>query len=65
MTYLAALVEIKLDLIVEVLVKIIDVLTEFGDMMPLKLSKSLPPCRAIDHKIELVPGAKPPSKAPY
>ena len=29
------------------------------------MPKILPPRRAVDHKIELVPGSKPPSKAPY
>ena len=43
----------------------VDVLAEFGDVMPSELPKSLPPHRATDHKIDLVPGAKPPAKAPY
>ena len=34
-------------------------------MMPPKLPKTLPPKHAIDHKIELVLGSKPHSKAPY
>ena len=34
-------------------------------MMPLELPKTLPSRHAVDHKIELVPGSKPPSKAPY
>ena len=33
--------------------------------MPPKLPKTLPPRRAIDHKIELVPRSKPSSMAPY
>ena len=33
--------------------------------MPSQLPKSLPPPRPTDHKIDLVPGAKPPAKAPY
>ena len=33
--------------------------------MPPKLPKTLPPRCAVDHKIELVPGLKSPSKAPY
>ncbi|KAL0345857.1 UNVERIFIED_CONTAM: RNA-directed DNA polymerase [Sesamum radiatum] len=32
---------------------------------PPELPKKLPPRRAIDHAIELVPGARPPSQAPY
>lgn len=34
-------------------------------MMPPELPKSIPPRRATDHKIELLPGAKPPTKALY
>lgn len=33
--------------------------------MPPLLPRALPPRRAIDHQIELVPGARPPAKAPY
>lgn len=33
--------------------------------MPPQLPRALPPRRAIDHQIELVPGARPPAKAPY
>ena len=33
--------------------------------MPLELPKTLPPRCVVDHKIELVPGLKFPSKAPY
>jgi hypothetical protein len=42
-----------------------EVIIEFGDLMPSKLPAQLPPRRAIDHKIELVPGARPPAQAPY
>jgi hypothetical protein len=41
------------------------VLEEFRDVMPPELPKRLPPRREVDHKIELEPGAKPPSMAPY
>ena len=34
-------------------------------MIPPELPKSFAPRRAVDHKIKLVPGSKPPSKAPY
>ncbi|KAF5940428.1 hypothetical protein HYC85_021595 [Camellia sinensis] len=64
-TYLAALVEIKLDLLVEVLHEVVDVLREFEDVMPSELPKSLPSRRATDHEIELVSGARPPVKTPY
>lgn len=64
-TYLAALVEIKPDVQVEVPDEVAELLKEFADVMPPELPKSLPPRRATDHKIELVPGSKPPAKAPY
>ena len=51
MTYLATLVEIKPDLVVEVPDEIADVLTEFEDVMPSGLPKSLPPLRATDHRL--------------
>ncbi|KAL2457317.1 Uncharacterized protein Adt_46409 [Abeliophyllum distichum] len=38
---------------------------EFEDVKPEELSRRLLPMRAIDHKIELIPGAKPPARAPY
>ena len=41
------------------------VLTEFGDVMPPKLPKHLPPNRGIDHQIDLVHGARPLAQAPY
>lgn len=34
-------------------------------MLPDELPPVLPPRRVIDHEIELVPGAKPPTRAPY
>lgn len=42
-----------------------ELLDEFMDMMPSELPKMLPPRRAVDHKIELEPGAIVPAKAPY
>ncbi|KAL2225116.1 UNVERIFIED_CONTAM: Transposon Ty3-G Gag-Pol polyprotein [Sesamum indicum] len=33
--------------------------------MPDELPRKLPPKRAVDHEIELVPGTKPPARAPY
>ncbi|KAK3018630.1 hypothetical protein RJ639_003499 [Escallonia herrerae] len=41
------------------------ILNDFEDVMPDELLKKLPPRRAIDHEIELVPGTKPPAQAPY
>ncbi|KAL0415947.1 UNVERIFIED_CONTAM: Transposon Tf2-12 polyprotein [Sesamum latifolium] len=40
-------------------------LKEFEDVMPDELPRKLPPNRAVDHEIELVPGTKPPARAPY
>ncbi|KAL0447964.1 UNVERIFIED_CONTAM: Transposon Tf2-12 polyprotein [Sesamum latifolium] len=37
----------------------------FEDVMPDELPRKLPPKRAVDHEIELVPGTKPPVRAPY
>ncbi|KAL2225718.1 UNVERIFIED_CONTAM: Transposon Tf2-12 polyprotein, partial [Sesamum indicum] len=40
-------------------------LMEFEDVMPDELPRKLPPKRAVDHEIELVPGTRPPARAPY
>ena len=64
-TYLAAMIKVKQDKFVEVSNVVIGLLEEFVDVMPPKLPKTLPPKHAIDHKIELVLGSKPHSKAPY
>ena len=42
-----------------------EVIQGFGDVLTEELPDELPPRREVDHKIELVPGAAPPSKAPY
>ena len=42
-----------------------EILNEFSDVFPKDLSTGLPPQRQLDHKIELVPGAEPPHRAPY
>ncbi|KAK2966767.1 hypothetical protein RJ640_015365 [Escallonia rubra] len=42
-----------------------EVLVGNKDVMPPELPKRLPPRREVDHQIELEPGAKPPSMAPY
>ena len=41
------------------------VLKNYGDVMLDQLPKTLLTQREIDHQIELVPGSKPPAKAPY
>ena len=40
-------------------------LTQFRDVFPEELPAGLPPSREVDHKIELVPGATPPSRPTY
>ena len=40
-------------------------LNEFEDIFPKELPAGLPPQRQLDHRIELVPGAEPPHRAPY
>ena len=42
-----------------------ELLNEFSDVFPKDLPAGLPPQRQLDHKIELVPGAEPPHRAPY
>ncbi|XP_012081555.2 uncharacterized protein LOC105641579 [Jatropha curcas] len=42
-----------------------EVMLEYKDIMPEQLPKIIPPCRDVDHQIELLPGAKPPARAPY
>ena len=42
-----------------------DVLEQFVDRMSENMPKSLPPRRAVDHRIELEPGSRPVAKAPY
>ena len=41
------------------------ILNEFSDVFPKDLPGGLPPSRELDHRIELVPGAEPPHRAPY
>ena len=60
-TILAALVEVKPDTVVEVPDKVAAVLNDYKDVIPPELPKALPPKRAIDHKIELEPGTRPPA----
>ena len=42
-----------------------DVLREFWDVFPKNLPPGLPPQRRVDHRIELEPGAPPPSRPTY
>jgi len=64
-TYLAALREVKKRDAVEVPEKVAELLVEFSDVMPAELPKTLPPRRAVDHKIELMLGSIPPARVPY
>lgn len=45
--------------------EVAQVLDTFQDVMPKELPKKLPPKREVDHRIELVPEARPPAMAPY
>ena len=65
MTYLATMIEVKQDKFVEDPNVVARLLEEFGDVMSLELPKTFPPRCVVDHKIELVLGSKPLSKAPY
>ena len=49
----------------EYLEQVQELLNEFADVFPKELPAGLPPQRQLDHKIELVPGAEPPHRAPY
>ncbi|XP_015084310.1 uncharacterized protein LOC107027747 [Solanum pennellii] len=64
-TILAALVEIKPDVKIEVPDCVGELLKQYADVMPPELPKKLPPRRDIDHKIELLPGTVAPAQAPY
>ena len=64
-TYVATLIEIKLDKHIEVLNVVVPMLKGFEDMMPPELPKKLSPRRQTDHQIELVPGTRPLAQAPY
>jgi hypothetical protein len=64
-TYLAALREVKEETLADVLEQVLHLLEEFGDVMPPELPRTLPPKRAVDHRIELLPGSMPPAQAPY
>ena len=65
MTYLAAMIDFKQDKFFKVPNAIAGLLEELVGVIPLELPKSLPPRCAVNHKIELVPGSKSPSKASY
>ena len=42
-----------------------EILQDFEDVFPKDLPVGLPPAREVDHRIELIPGAEPPHRAPY
>ena len=41
------------------------ILDDYANVFPRELPTGLPPQRDLDHRIELVPGAEPPHRAPY
>ena len=45
--------------------QICKVLGKYKDVLTNELFQELPPKREVDHKIEVIPGSEPPSKAPY
>lgn len=59
------MVEIQLNDVIEVPDSLIRLLDEYLDVMPIELPDGLPPRRSVEHRIELVPGARTPAKAPY
>lgn len=63
-TYPSAFIEVLKSHKVEIPDKVAEILKEFADVTPSELQKNLLPRRAIDHKIDIVPGAKPPARAP-
>ena len=46
-------------------IEVQDILNQFSDVFPRELPTGLPPQRSLDHRIDLVPGAEPPHRAPY
>ena len=64
-TILAALVEVKPVVKMEVSDCVAELLKQYADVMPPELPKTLPPRRDIDHKIKLLPGIVAPTQAPY
>ena len=42
-----------------------EILQDFSDIFPKDLPVGLPPIREVQHRIELIPGAEPPHRAPY
>lgn len=66
-TYLVPIYAMELEELVDstILEQVEAFLNEFGDAMPEELPKGLLPRWAVDHKIELITGTKPPTRAPY
>ena len=64
-TILAALVEVKPAVKMEVPDCVGELLKQYADVMPPELPMKLPLRRDIDHKIELLPGTIAPAQDPY
>jgi hypothetical protein len=64
-TYLAALREVKKETYADVPKPVLELLEEFGDVMPQELPRALPPKCVMDHIIELLPSFTPPAQTPY
>ena len=64
-TILAALVEVKPDVKMEVHDCIAELIKQYAEVMPPEFPKNLPARRDIDHKIEFLPGTVAPAQALY
>ncbi|KAL0307325.1 UNVERIFIED_CONTAM: hypothetical protein Sradi_6149800 [Sesamum radiatum] len=64
-TFPTALIKMKPYVVQEVQDEVTEVLKEYKDVFPPEFPKRLPLHRAINHAIELEPGARPPAQAPY
>ncbi|XP_047259832.1 uncharacterized protein LOC124892638, partial [Capsicum annuum] len=63
--FLAAMIEVKPNVKVDLPDSVADLLRQYADVMPPEFLKELPPRSDIDQKIELLPGSVAPAQAPY
>ena len=61
---MAALREVNEETYVDVPEQVLELLEEFGDVMPPELPRTLPPKCVVDHIIELLSSSIPPAHAP-